>query len=255
MRSWLHACSRPSSSAPRPGSPSRPPQRCRRASPMFRSPGRWTNPWARAGSGCLAAAGPRAVRRTAHRARAHDPGRRSGHHVLIRNLPDVVAPIASYNHTDGVVVISGGVYRRPASGNVRCPLEYDGNYFFLDHYSGFMRRLTGSGNAWTAATAVPGQPSATDWASGMENVSNILAMPDGSLLYVRQSENSVALTAEIRRIAVLAAGSHGAHGMATMRTAPPSRRASTSRNSKSWGKSAALASCFYADGTLTPCPP
>ena len=115
--------------------------------------------------------------------------------------PAVVAPIVSYTHSDGVVVISGGVYRRPATGNVRFPLEYDGNYFFLDYYSGFMRRLSGSGSSWAAGPAATGQPNATDWASGMENVSDVLLMPDGSLLYARQSENSVALTGEIRRIA------------------------------------------------------
>lgn len=115
--------------------------------------------------------------------------------------PAAVAPIVSYNHSDGVVVISGGVYRRPAAGNVRFPLEYDGNYFFLDYYSGFMRRLSGSGSSWASGPAVTGQPNATDWASGMQDVSDVLLMPDGSLLYVRQSENSVALTGEIRRIA------------------------------------------------------
>ena len=77
-----------------------------------------------------------------------------------------------------------------------------------------MRRLTGSGGSWTAAPAVAGQPNSNDWAAGMESVSDVLALPDGSLLYVRQSIASAALTGEIRRIAhptILAVGDARAH--------------------------------------------
>ena len=130
------------------------------------------------------------------------------------SLPAVASPIASYNHTEGVVIISAGIYRRPAAGTERFPLEYDGNCFFLDYDSGMMRRLTGSGGSWTAAPAVAGQPNSNDWAAGMESVSDVLALPDGSLLYVRQSIASAALTGEIRRIAhptILAVGDATAH--------------------------------------------
>lgn len=115
--------------------------------------------------------------------------------------PASIAPIASYNHSEGVSIISAGVYRRPASGTERFPADYEGDSFYLDYYSGLMRRLTGSGSTWTPAPAAPGQPNSTDWAAGMNNVSDVLALPDGTLLYVRQSENYAANTGEIRRIA------------------------------------------------------
>lgn len=115
--------------------------------------------------------------------------------------PATIEPIAYYDHGEGVSIISAGVYRRPASGAQRFPADYEGDSFYIDYYTGLMRRLTGSGSSWSHAPAAPGQPNATDWATGMNNVSDVLALPDGTLLYVRQSENFVANTGEIRRIA------------------------------------------------------
>ena len=115
--------------------------------------------------------------------------------------PAVVEPLATYSHADGVAIIGAGVYRRPASGSERFPAEYDGNYFFIDYFSGIMRRRTGSGSTWAVPAAVPGQANAADWALSMENVADVLELPDGSLVYVRESEASAALTGEIRRIA------------------------------------------------------
>lgn len=111
----------------------------------------------------------------------------------------LVGPITWYPHPDGFAIIGGPRYRIPAASGPRFPAEYDGDIFFLDYYSGFMRRVKQSGANWSPQAA-PGQPNATDWAIGMENVSDLIEASDGSFWYCRQSEGN-ALTGEIRRIA------------------------------------------------------
>jgi glucose/arabinose dehydrogenase len=110
--------------------------------------------------------------------------------------PASVAPIAFFDHSEGFAIMSGVVYRRPATGARRFPSSYEGNAFYSDYYAGFVRRLTGSGSSWSPAPPVPGQPNATDWATGFDQVSDVLPMRDGSLWYCRQS-------GEIRRISFL----------------------------------------------------
>ncbi len=111
-----------------------------------------------------------------------------------------VGPIYSYNHSQGSVIISGGLYRRPLTGASPFPAAYEGDCFFLDYVTGFMRRLKGSGTSWALAAAVPGQPSSTNWGSGFNLVSDVVEMSDGSLWYCRQSNSGTALTGELRRI-------------------------------------------------------
>lgn len=115
--------------------------------------------------------------------------------------PSTVEPIAWYGHGEGAAIVSAGIYRRPASGANRWPPEYDGDAFFIDYYSGFMRRISSQGANWVIPPPVAGQPSSNDWAMGMNAVSDVLAMPDGSLLYVRQAIDYAPFTGEIRRIA------------------------------------------------------
>ena len=111
-----------------------------------------------------------------------------------------VGPIYSYNHSQGQVIISAGLYRRPATGSARFPTTYEGDCFLLDYVTGFMRRLKGSGTSWAIAPAVAGQPTSTDWGSGFGSVSDAVEMSDGSIWYCRQS-NGGAVTGELRRIA------------------------------------------------------
>ena len=115
--------------------------------------------------------------------------------------PAFTEPIAVYDHSEGAVVISAGVYRAPASSAVRFPAAYEGNAFYLDYYTGFMRRLVGSGSIWSPAPPVPGQPNADDWGRGFGAVSDVRALPDGSMIYVRQSVSYAGGTGEVRRIA------------------------------------------------------
>jgi glucose/arabinose dehydrogenase len=113
----------------------------------------------------------------------------------------MTAPIQSYTHASGLVVIAAGVYRRPATGAARFPAEYEGDAFFLDYYSGMFRRLHQAAGTWTVAAQVDGQASALDFGTGFEQVSDVLQLPDGSLAYLRQAINYAAKTGEIRRIA------------------------------------------------------
>jgi hypothetical protein len=92
------------------------------------------------------------------------------------------APIYTYPHSQGQAVVGGAIYRRPAPTANRFPAEYEGDIFFSDFYSPWVRRLGGSGSSWSIESA-PGQPNATDWASGPTSVSDWLEAPDGSLTY------------------------------------------------------------------------
>jgi len=112
--------------------------------------------------------------------------------------PDL-APIHAYG--DGHSAISAGVYHRPTGPYSGFPPSYDGDYFFSDYYNGALRRLEGSGSSWAIAASVPGQPNATDWATGMDEVSDYALARDGSLWYCRQGVNFAANTGQIRRIA------------------------------------------------------
>ena len=144
-----------------------------------------------------------------------------------------VGPIYSYDRTQGVTIISGGLYRRPVNGPAPFPAEYDGDCFFLDYSTGFLRRLKGSGTSWTLAAPVPGQPSSTDWGRGFEFVSDVVEMSDGSLWYCRQTIDNVSLTGELRRIAyapILAAATTGAAELALQTPRPsPSMGTATLR--------------------------
>ena len=111
------------------------------------------------------------------------------------------APIYAYDRTGNTAAIIGGcVYRRPSRSPTGLPFGYEGDYFFSEYYSGFLRRLTGSGASWSLATPVAGQPSATDWGQGFDEVSDWAVGPDGALWYCRQGVNYVPNTGDIRRI-------------------------------------------------------
>src|SRR5262249_32343710 len=51
-----------------------------------------------------------------------------------------VDPIDSYGHNEGLVVISAGAYRKAVHSPL-WPSTWDGNVFYADFFSGFMRML------------------------------------------------------------------------------------------------------------------
>jgi glucose/arabinose dehydrogenase len=93
-------------------------------------------------------------------------------------------PIYTYDHSQGLAVNGGLLYRRPASGSGRFPPEYDGDILFCDFYDPWVRRLKKNGNAWNLAPA-PGQPNGSDWAANGVGISDLLEAPDGSVWYCR----------------------------------------------------------------------
>lgn len=113
-----------------------------------------------------------------------------------------VAPIHAYNRSGSTAaIISAGRYRRPVTGSDRFPPSYEGDYFFGDYYQGFVRRLVGSGGAWSIAPMVPGQPDALNWGTGIEHVSDWAVGTTGALWYCKQSNSAYQSgTGEIRRL-------------------------------------------------------
>ena len=111
------------------------------------------------------------------------------------------API--YYYDDGptaAAIIGGGVYRRPPGSSTGLPADYEGDVFLSDYYYGFLRRVKLSGRTWGIAPPEPGQPSALNWGTGFDAVSEWQVGPDGALWYCRQAVNYANDTGEIRCI-------------------------------------------------------
>lgn len=107
------------------------------------------------------------------------------------NNSGFAAPIHAYDGTGfSASIISAGLYRRPATGIDRFPSSYDGDYFFIDYFEGFLRRLTGGGSTWSIAPIVAGQPSSSDWGTGFFYVADWALGPSGALWYCRQFDDT-----------------------------------------------------------------
>jgi len=106
-------------------------------------------------------------------------------------------PIAEIDHNGGAKsILSVGIYRAPAGANRPWPSDYHGDYFYADFFDGKVRRLEGSGQSWTTASSVPGQPDPDYWATGLGNgIVDFGLGPDGSLYYLNL------YSGELRRIA------------------------------------------------------
>jgi len=111
------------------------------------------------------------------------------------------APIYTYDHSasGGLSVLTLGIYRRAGLGADKFPIEYEGDTFFADFFSGWIRRLNWNGSSWVAESA-PGQPSATNWATNVLQMSDALIAPDGSIWYAKQSIAYAANTGQVRVI-------------------------------------------------------
>jgi glucose/arabinose dehydrogenase len=101
--------------------------------------------------------------------------------------PPSVAPIATWNHSTGAAAImSIGRYRNQVGGIYSFGPAYEGDYFYTDYYLGTIQRRQWNGSAWVMPAAVPGQPTANDWASGFLYLADAARGPDGAIYYVRQ---------------------------------------------------------------------
>lgn len=95
-------------------------------------------------------------------------------------------PIVAWERPPGAVAITcGGIYRPFVQGGAAWPLEYDGNVFYGEYYSGFIRRVQKTDSTWESPPPVEGQPTAENWASGLTTLSDLHFGPDGNLWYVR----------------------------------------------------------------------
>ena len=106
-----------------------------------------------------------------------------------------IDPIYAYDHDDGRAVTGRVIYRAAPGAALPFPAEYEGDVFFSDTYSSWLRRLKRSGDVWLPAPA-PGQPTPTDWGLwwGLSVTTDWLQAPDGSLYYCK------IYPGEIRRI-------------------------------------------------------
>jgi len=113
-------------------------------------------------------------------------------------------PIAEYQHAGGSYAIIGGPRYRLRSGPGAVndfSADYDGDCFFCEYYGGWIRRIHHTPQGpWVIAAQAPGQPTSTEWATGLGAISQINVGPDGALWYLKQFDVPFSGTGSLRRI-------------------------------------------------------
>ncbi|MFQ5606564.1 MAG: PQQ-dependent sugar dehydrogenase [Candidatus Zixiibacteriota bacterium] len=120
-----------------------------------------------------------------------------------RQGEEFTAPVAHYDRSGfRASVISLALYRSNESAPYAWPDEYQGDYFFVDYYQGFVRRLKhDGGDSWRPPPPVAGQPSRDNWAESLKNVADSYVGVDGALYYLRQfNDHFEPGSGQIRRI-------------------------------------------------------
>jgi glucose/arabinose dehydrogenase len=90
------------------------------------------------------------------------------------------SPLLWYNHVAGATggcAITGGAFYAPATQQF--PEDYDGDYFFADFCSGWIRRFD------------PAHGTNTAFLAGADSPVDLLVIPDGSLLYLSFGDGAV----------------------------------------------------------------
>ena len=82
--------------------------------------------------------------------------------------------------------MSVGTYRNAPNGASNFGMAYEGDYFFLDFYSGALKRLKPTGSGFAPAPPCAGQPDPTNWAVGFQTVGDAAIGPDGAVYLVKQ---------------------------------------------------------------------
>jgi glucose/arabinose dehydrogenase len=91
-------------------------------------------------------------------------------------------PIHTIAHTGGLAAIVGGPVARPSAAPLSFPADYDGDYFYFEHYAGTGHRIRHQGGgAWGFAPPAAGQPGPTVWCDGFRGVGEARFGPDGAL--------------------------------------------------------------------------
>lgn len=99
-------------------------------------------------------------------------------------------PIVEYDHTlpgGQAVILLAGTYRNRAGGAYNFGTDYEGDILISDYRQGWIRRYTWNGTSWAIAAAVAGQPTATEWATGLTQIVDGVVGPDGDLYYTSRS--------------------------------------------------------------------
>jgi YD repeat-containing protein len=94
---------------------------------------------------------------------------------------NMTAPIVDVLRAQNWISIMGGPRYRNRGGQYDFGASYEGNAFYSDYYAGQLRMLTRSGGTWVTAPAVPGQPNATDFATGFVGLVSYDVGPDGAI--------------------------------------------------------------------------
>jgi glucose/arabinose dehydrogenase len=143
-------------------------------------------------------------------------------------------PIQSYDHDIGIVILSAGVLRR-GSGSP-WPPHWEGNVFYADYASRFLRMLTRQNGVWVPVS-FPGRPDPDDFASSLFSPVDFAWGPDGNLWWLSREDSTLQhSTGALHRIyptmvlgvnlpptesVALAAGPNPFHGVVTLSFAMP----------------------------------
>lgn len=119
------------------------------------------------------------------------------------SIPALTAPIAAVPQAGTWLSVMGGPRYRNQNGPFDFGPAYEGNVFFLDYFAGQVRRLVWNGSAWVAAAAVPGQPSAANWATGFVGVTALRMGPDGAMWFSQHSGTYGTSGGSLKRVRTL----------------------------------------------------
>jgi glucose/arabinose dehydrogenase len=102
-------------------------------------------------------------------------------------------PIATYANGSGeAVIFTAGTYRAVPGASHNWPSSHWGDVFYGDFFRGWLKRLEKVGGVWQAAPQEQGQPSATEWATGMIGAVDFQVGPDGTLWWMRWGDDALA---------------------------------------------------------------
>ena len=111
-------------------------------------------------------------------------------------MTDPIAEYAHYGSGGNAVIIVAGTYRNQPGGAYNFGSEYEGDLFIADFRKAWLRRYKWDGTSWNIAAPVPGQPTATEWATGLNRITDGVVGPDGDLYYTNRQQD---LVGRIRR--------------------------------------------------------
>ncbi|GJM45563.1 MAG: hypothetical protein DHS20C21_24050 [Gemmatimonadota bacterium] len=93
-------------------------------------------------------------------------------------------PAYTFPHGIAAAIVAGPTYRS-SGGPSAFPSAYDGLVFFSEFYGGWIRCLENVGGTWSEVAPFPGQPTATEWATGFFYIADFQVGTDGALYFVK----------------------------------------------------------------------